>query len=321
MRVAAAFLALLVSAGLHAATLTLVGALPLPGVEGRIDHLSIDPAGRRLFVSALGGNSVEVIGLDSGTVLRHIAGFREPQGVLYVTGAGKLYVTNAGSGECDVLDGTTYAVLKRIELGDDADNLHYDEAARRMYVAAGSSLVVIDTADDRLNSTIALPGHPEGFVLERGGPRIFVNVPFPSRSVFVVDRLKAAVVGRWPVGGVNFPIALDEEGGLLFVAAREPASLHVVDTATGRNGGILQTDGDADDAWYDALRGRVFISCGAGFIDVFQQDPTRRLAAAGTVPTAAGGRTSLWVPDLRRLFVAVPRRGAHAAEIRVYAVE
>ena len=40
-----------------------VGSVPLPGVEGRFDHFAVDLKGKRLFVAALGNDTVEVIDL------------------------------------------------------------------------------------------------------------------------------------------------------------------------------------------------------------------------------------------------------------------
>jgi DNA-binding beta-propeller fold protein YncE len=306
---------------------TLVASIPLPGVEGRIDHLTIDLTGNRLFVAALGNNSVEVIGLGTNSVLRSLRSFSEPQGVAYVSDLNRLYVTNAGSGECDVIDGSSYGVLRRMDLGGDADSLHDDPSAHRVLISAGNSLVILDATGNTQAGTIGLPGHPEGFVLEQHGPQVFVNVPVPSRSVFVIDRSRGAVTHRWPIGGIlsnafsNFPIALDEGDGMLFVGTREPPSLKVLDVSTGKDVGDMKIDGDADDIWYDADRKRIYVSCGAGFIDIFQQEDSRHFAEAGRIATAAGGRTSLWVPELSRLFVAIPHRGSQAAEIRIYAAD
>src|SRR5882757_1534214 len=58
--------------------------IPLPGVERRIDHLAVDPAGKRLFVAALGNGSLEVLDLAAGKPIRSIHGLNEPQGVAYL---------------------------------------------------------------------------------------------------------------------------------------------------------------------------------------------------------------------------------------------
>src|SRR5690242_15546130 len=78
--------------------LQLEKTISMPRVEGRIDHLSIDVQNQRLFVAALGNDSVEVIDLKSGNLARSIPGLHEPQGVLYVPEVNRLYVANRKSG-------------------------------------------------------------------------------------------------------------------------------------------------------------------------------------------------------------------------------
>ncbi len=294
---------------------------------GRIDHLAIDVTNNRLFVCALGNNSVEVIDLKANSVIYSFKGLSEPQGVYYLAEANKIYVTNAGNGECDIFDGSSYKLMKRVNLGGDADNLHFDPSSRKMYVSAGDGLRIIDVGDDSVVGSVALPGHPEGFALESQDSRIFVNVPLPSRAVFVIDRGTNKVANRWLIGGLlsdafsNFPISLDENDGRLFVGTRVPASLKVFNVSTGKLVASVETDGDADDIFYDAQRRRIFVSCGAGFIDVFQQSEPDHYREISRISTAAGGRTSLWVPEQSRLFLAVPRTGNRPAQIRVYSAD
>ena len=72
--------------GVHAeesTPLRLLQTIPLPNVEGRIDHLAIDLKGQRLFVAALGNNTLEVIDLRAGKRIRGIGGLNEPGCHLY----------------------------------------------------------------------------------------------------------------------------------------------------------------------------------------------------------------------------------------------
>jgi DNA-binding beta-propeller fold protein YncE len=313
----------------HAETSTCfspVASVPLPNVEGRIDHLGIDVPNGRLFVSALGNNSLEIVDLRTSSVVHSIARLQEPQGVCYTAESNKLYVTNAGSGLLNVYDGTSFRLLRQVDLGGDADNIHPDLLSHRILISAGNGISVVDTADMSVSS-ISLPGHPEGFALEPNGPRVFVNVPLPSRSVFVVDRAQNRQTGRWSVGGPfadmfsNFPISLDDAHQRLFVGTRVPAGLKVLDTSSGRVVADLRIDKDADDVFYDAKRQRVYVSCGEGFLDVFQQEDADHYAQIARIPTAPGARTSLWVPEMDRFFVAVPHRDSQQAEIRVFDAE
>ena len=90
------------------------------------------------------------------------------------------------------------------------------------------------------------------------------------------------------------------------------------DTTSGKEISAFDIVGDTDDLFYDAARKRLYVSGGEGFIDVFQSDDANHFTRLARIPTAAGARTSLFVSDLSRLFLAVPHRGSQRAEIRVF---
>jgi hypothetical protein len=294
--------------------------IPLPDVQGRIDHFALDAAGERLFVAALGNHTVEVIDLRAGKVTRSLTGFQEPQGIAYVSEVKRLYVADGGDGEVHVFDGENLTAITMIPFGDDADNLRYDTAAKRLYVGYGSGgLGVIDPATNQKAGAIALTAHPEAFQLEANGPRIFVNLP-GSHSVAVVDRVRSVVTGTWQLGFVaaNFPMALDEIHHRLFVGCRIPARLLVFDTENGHQVAKLDLHGDCDDLFYDGPRSRLYASCGEGFIDVFSRTDADHYALDESIKTAKRARTCFF--DGGRLFLAVPHAGDHPAEIREYGI-
>lgn len=300
--------------------LRLVQTIPLASVEDRIDHMAVDVKGQRLFIAALGNNTVEVLDLRAGKRIRTITGLHEPQGIGFVPELDRIFVANARSGVCEVFDGSSLKRIKSIKLSDDADNIRYDAAARRVYVGYGSGgLGIIDAATGDQLGEIKLDGHPESFQLEKSGPRIFVNIP-TSQKIAVVDREKRAAVTAWPVAGAtaNFPMALDETHHRLFVGFRKPVKLMVYDTESGKVIANLDSPGDADDIFYDSSRRRVYISGGEGFLSIFRQDDPDHYKPMTQVPTATGARTSLFVPELNRLYLAVPHRGTQRAEVRVY---
>jgi len=300
--------------------LVLAQSIDLPAVEGRIDHLALDAARHQLFVAALGNNTVEVLDLEKGVRIESLAGFPEPQGIVALPDLNLVAVANGQSGDLRLLDMATRHLRKTIPLSEDADNVRYDEVARRLYVAHGNGAIsAIDAASGRVLGEVRLGGHPESFQLERAGTRIFVNVP-NAKHVAVIDRREMKVVAAWPITGAesNYPMALDEEGHRLFVGCRRPARVLVFDTGSGRQVGTFDISGDTDDLFYDAARKRLYISCGDGFLDVFQQQDLGRFTRIAQMSTAAGARTSLFVPEQHRLYLAVPHRGDQKAEIRVY---
>src|SRR5262249_39450295 len=308
----------------HAAPplLQLAQTIPLPGVEGRIDHLAVDISGQRLFVAALGNNTLEVVDLRTGRHALSIPGMREPQGVAFLPDRNQIVVANGGDGQCAIVDGSALQVTRRIPCGDDADNVRYDQAAGLLYVGAGRGrLTVLGAADARQVGQIELEGHPEAFVLESAGPRIFANVP-SAGHVAVVDRARRAVTATWPLSTAraNFPMALDPEHRRLFVGCRQPARLLIYDADAGRLVAEVSIAGDVDDLAYDASHRRIYASGGEGAVSVIEQVDADHYRPLGRVATARGARTSLFVPELGRLYVAVPHRGSQAAEIRGYAV-
>lgn len=296
------------------------GAIELPAVKGRIDHFGVDAKGRRLFVAALGNDTLEAIDLPAGRG-RSLGGFGEPQGVLYVAETNRVFVANGAANRVDVLDGTSLAVIKRIDALEDADNLRYDAQARKVWVGYGSgALRSLDTATGESSGDVRLPGHPESFQLEERGARIFVNVP-AAREVVVVDRGMRAVVAAWDVpAAANFPMALDEADHRLFVGARRPAVLLVYDARNGEVVAKQPIGGDADDLFFDAARRRLYVVCGEGRIDVLRQESPDRYVLEGSVKTASRARTGLFVPEEGKLYVAAPASGSSKAKVLAYRV-
>ncbi len=300
------------------APLVLETKIPLGQVNGRIDHLGVDVKRQRLFVAELGNNSLGVVDLAAGKMLRTIAGLSEPQGVAYVPNTDSVFVANAGDGSVHVLRGDDLAPIGRIELGKDADNVRVDTRRNRVLVGYGNgALAVIDPATRTKVGDIRLNGHPEGFQIDESGAKVFVNVP-DAREIEVADLASEANRSLPAQGaGSNFPMAIDGEAHRVLVVFRSPPTLMALSSQDGRMVAKIEICGDADDVFVDAKRHRVYVSCGEGVVDVVEQREAeyRRLAR---VPTVSGARTSLFVPELDRLFVAVRARSGEPAAIWVF---
>jgi DNA-binding beta-propeller fold protein YncE len=304
-------------------TLKIKQTIPLPGVEGRIDHFALDPSGERLFVCALGNNTVEVLDLRKGERIRSITGLGAPQGIVYVPELNRLFVANDKDGIFKIYDGKSFQQISELNFKDDADNVRYDDVTKKIYVGFGSGGIgIIDAADGKQVASIKLAAHPEAFELEKQGKRIFVNVP-TARQIAVVDRDKGEVIATWKTDLAfgNFPIALNETDHRLFVGCRLPSKLVVLDTESGKVIAKIDISGDSDDLFYDSKRHRIYAICGAGKIDIIKQADTNTYKALAKIDTADGARTGLFVPERDSLFVAVPHRGSQQAEIRRYQIE
>ncbi len=300
--------------------LKVVARIPLPGVKGRIDHMAVDGEGRRLFVACIENDTVEVVDLKARERVQTLEGIGEAAGVAWLAGPKRLAASSGRDGTLLLFEGE--GELKKVAavaLGEDADNVRPDADGRRVWVGAGGGLLcAVDGEKRECVLKVALPGHPEAFEFEPGGPRVFVNVPTAGKVV-VVDREKKGIVKEFPLAGAaaNFPMALDAARKRLFVGCRKPARLLVLDTETGAVAASLDGPGDVDDLYLDEAKGRLYASGGDGTVGVFERGDGGLWRALSSVKTAPGARTSLWVPATRTLLVAAPKRGEPAAAILV----
>lgn len=301
------------------APLVLETKIPLGDVRGRIDHFAADLGRQRLFVAELGNNSVGVIDLKTQKVIRTITGLHEPQGVGYVPSTDMLYVSDAGDGSVQLFQGADLLPSGRIELGVDADNIRVDMQANRVFIGHGSgALAIIDPSSRAKVADVPLKAHPEGFQLDRANGRIFVNVP-DAEQISVINIASGKQAATWPLrdARANFPMAFDNEARQVVVAFRKPAELMVFGAEDGTIAARLDICGDADDVFVDSRRHRLYVSCGEGVVDVLENRGAG-YAWAGRVPTVSGARTSLLVPEMDRLFVAVRATSSEPAAVWVF---
>jgi DNA-binding beta-propeller fold protein YncE len=291
--------------------------IPLGEVRGRIDHLAVDLKRNRLFVAELENDAVAAVDLDTYRLTHVISDLHKPQGLGYDRATDTLYVANGGDGTVALFDGNDYSAVARIAVGEDADNVRVDALASRVYVAYRGGLAVIDPASRSKLAYIELRTHPEGFQLDPLSNRIFVNDP-AGQAIITLDRGAQKELGRWSLGnGTNFPMALNPKAGHVVVAFRNPARLAAFSNNNGAPVVDVELCGDADDVFVDQKRDRVYVSCGDGYLDVFdaRQAGYRRI---NHIATTAGARTSLFVPELDLLFVAARATSSEPASIWVF---
>jgi DNA-binding beta-propeller fold protein YncE len=303
--------------------LALSGKISLAMTQGRIDHMAIDLQKGLLFVAALGNNSMGIVDIHSGLLIKSVTGLSSPQGVAFDPGNGKLYVSNAGDGTLSVFDSRNFALLERISFpGGDADNLRLDATNRLLYVGYGSGgIAMVNTTSDKIIQEFPLPGHPEAFEVQEGSQTIFVNLPTANIVEAInISSGRSAFNHKVSANSANFPMALDETDGRLFIATRNPSELMVFDTSTPslRSVANVTIAGDPDDIFYDSARGLVYVSCGQGSLEVIKQADPNHYSMAQTISTAPGARTSLFVPELASIYVAAPAGTGKQAGILVY---
>ena len=311
----------------------LIGYIPLPDVEGWMDHLAVDVKGQRLFVPAEHKKTIEVVDLRAGKVIHTITGFDgAPRKTLYLPESNQIWVDDGDS--VKYFNAETYALIKNIPFDLDKstklipDNGAFDPASRLFYVTITAdansatatvkgSVEIVDTKTGQRVGNIKVDGtDPSGIAFDAATPRMFV-VMGDTAKVQVVDREKRAIIATWDITGGTAPhtVAIDTAHHRLFVGARvkpghifKPGKMVVMDTETGKVVASLDTEGGADEIQYDAASQRVYFTGTTGHVDVFKQTDADHYQHLGKLITAADAKTSLLVPELKRFYVAVPKR-------------
>lgn len=302
--------------------LNLVRQIKLPNVKGRLDHMTVDPKRQLLFVAAYGNNSLEIIDLRRGKVIRSIKGLDGPQDVKYIPGKDLLAVSNGGDGTLRLFEADSLQLVKTIHFESDADNMRLSPSGTRLYVAYGRGAIgIVSLPGLRRIGDIRLGAHPESFQIDRISEKIYVNVP-GRRKIVVIDITDGQTISKWPFTPArdNFSMALDEKMYRLFIGAWVPAILVTYDARSGKLLSRTSISKDADDIYIDPKSGLIYCSCGAGFLDVIAPWKNR-YRVISKICTAPGARTSLLIPRQHRIYVAAPAKNGHAARILEYKIE
>jgi hypothetical protein len=309
------------------APLRLVQTLEMPGtVKGNFDHFGIDLKRNRLFATPEDFRAVLVFDLGNGKLIQQIDGVVRSHAVLYRSDVDRLYVTDGGDGSVKVFDGGSYKQIARIPLLKDADSIGYDISRKYLYVDNGggdvgqtySMLSAIDTTTDSKLVDIKIEGDTlEAMALDNYRPHIYVNDK-ATNEVIVVDRLRNKILAKWPVtmGKQNVALALDEQRQRLFIGCRS-GQIVVLDSNTGKELQTLPIAKGIDDLIYDPITRRIYAAAN-GVVDVFEQTDLDHYVSRGSVNSGANGRTARLVPELNRLFVAVPQSGTQDARVMIY---
>jgi DNA-binding beta-propeller fold protein YncE len=293
----------------------------LPNVEGRIDHMDADTKKQVVFMSALGNNSVEIVDIKNGKHLFSIKKLSEPQGVIFIPQTNELMVANGGNGRCQFYDTETFQLKGMIELGSDADDIRYDSTNKKIYVGYGSGgIAVIDPLKYQKTADIKLPEHPEGFQIDYGLKKLFVNVP-DAKQIDVIDLNSAKVIANWKTEyNANFPMAIDESTHIIFVGYRHPARLVAIDENTGKTIAVSDLIGDSDDLYYDQRSKKIYASGGSGAINIYKFENSG-LKQIASIETRSGARTSLFIPALNTFILAERAGGNEPARLSVFNIK
>jgi DNA-binding beta-propeller fold protein YncE len=299
--------------------LVLKQSITLPAVNGRIDHLDCNLKDQIIYLAALSGNSLEVIDLKNGKVLHSVKGLNEPQGVAYIPQTKEVIVANGGNGTCVFYNSQTFEITAKLDLGSDADDVRYDSLAEKIYVGYGDGgLAIIDARTHKQVGGVKLPAHPEGFQIDQGVNKVFVNVP-GAGEIDVINLKNTNLTGTWKTEyHANFPMAINPVDHVVFIGYRRPAKLVALNATTGETIAEADMVSDIDDLYYDERSKKLYASGGGGAINVFKFTNSK-LTMTANIPTKGGARTSLLISSLN-IFCLAERADSKPAQLQVFTI-
>jgi DNA-binding beta-propeller fold protein YncE len=310
--------------------LKLVATTPMPGFTGDLDHFGLDLKGNRLFLAAEDQKSVEVFNLWTGERIHSIEGFGHPLTMAYLPESDRLLVTNGDTDDVALVDGKEYKIINTLKLGKGVDHSALNPINKYFYVENGAtpdgkshSLAIIDTKSFKIVGEIpGLSGDSnEGMVIDRTGKKLYVNMT-GSDEVGVIDLDSRKIIARWPLPDVHVAhaITLDEPNHRLFTATRKPPQFIVFNTDTGKVVASLPCVGVNSDMSIDVARKRIYVT-GSDTASVFEQRDADHYEHLAEVPTAYRAKSSIFVPELKRLYVADSGKGKPDAKLALQIFE
>lgn len=311
--------------------LHLVQTVDLPNVQGRFDHIAVDVEGKRLFLAGVESGSIEVVDLAAGKWMRRLTGFKTPTEPVFAPDLDKLFVVSRDDGMVRIFRGASLDAIDSVKLELGSNRAFYDSGAHYLYVGYGGHLAgfdygrigVIDARSDKLIGDIVVNTQSQSsqILMDSATRNIFVGVPEHARiDVFNKDR---QLFLTWGTGGQGGDMALDQTRHRLFVATRNPPQMMIVyDSESGQEVANLPAEGRMNGVYYDARQKRIYVTCGrdlpTGFVFVYQQRDPDNYEFIGKIASGPGAGTSFWVPELNRLYVAVPASDKEDARVLVF---
>ena len=322
---------LLSSMQIHAATqppITLLSTTPLPEIVGDFDHFAVDLKRGHLFVSAEEHHSIELFDLKSGKHLQSIGGVQTPHTLAFVPEKDELFISDGGASACVILSGADFHETGRIPLAGGPDSAFYDADAKIFYVGNGgrgaksptTKITEISVIDHGVLGEIEIDGdNVESMAVDHAHNRLFVNIR-DKKQVGVVDLGTRQTVSRWtaPEMNRNTTLTFDPTFQRVFVAGRTPGKFFVFDAGDGHVVSTLDCVNIADGMVWDSASHRIYITGSQG-VSVFRQHSKDEYEKLAELPTN-GGKTSIYIPQLKQLYIVHPKTEIDNAALLVYQV-
>ena len=280
-----------------------------PGGEGGWDYPTVDPDGKRLFVSR--STRVQVLSLADGKLLGEIQDTPGVHGIALAPDLHRGFTSNGRDSSVTVFDLATLAPLARVPVGGSRpDAILYEPVTHRVFTFNGGSsdASVIDAATDSVIGRIPLGGRPEFAVAGMNGT-VYVNIEDKSELV-AIDAAAMKETARWSIAPGEEPsgLAIDRAHHRLFSVCGNQKMI-VSDAAKGAVIANLPIGSGVDGAAFDEARGLAFASCGQGVLTVVREVSPTQFEVMESDSTQRSARTVALDPVTHRLYLPAARFG------------
>ncbi len=285
----------------------LLKTVPVPG-DGGWDYVSVDEAGRRVYVSH--GTQVDVLDADSYELKGKIPDTQGVHGIAVAPEVGRGFTSNGRTNNVTVFDLKTLNTLGHVETAQGPDAICYDPDTHRVFAfcGRGKSATVIDAATSKVAGTLELGGQPETGVADGAGV-VYVNLEDRS-ELLKIDSRNLKVLERWPLAPGKTPtgLALDRQHHRLFVGCRGGGEgrngvMVVVNAESGKVVTNVPIGAGVDAAAFDPETATVYCSCGDGTVAVIHQGGPDDYRAEEAIKTRPRSKTMALDAKTHRLFI------------------
>jgi len=277
------------------------------------DYLTVDPVGRRLYVSH--GTSVTVVDIENDKVVGEITGQNGVHGIAIVSKAGLGYISNRGTNSVNIFDLKTLKVTKSVGTGTNPDWIMYEPSQNEIYAFNGGSqsatVISVDTGE--VTATIPLGGKPESATVDADAGRMYDNLE-DKAAVAVIDLKTHKVVATWPnapAGGASGQ-AIDLAHHRLFLGCDD--TMAMMDSTSGKVLDTLKAAPGIDSAAFDPGTGYAFTPGGQapGGLTI-AKEVNGKLTLVQNLVTAPGAKTIALDPTTHKIYTATSKVKAAAA--------
>ena len=281
------------------------------GGEGGFDYIYADVAGRRLYIPRSGQTPpprISVYDLDTLQPVGEVAGFNA-HGAVVDPKSGHGFAT---SKPVVMWDAKTLATIKTIDVQGGPDGILFDPFNQRVYILShgAPNMTVINAVDGSIVGTIDLGGAPEQAVTDGAG-HIYVDIE-DKGQVAAVDARTMMVTARYDLGAADLTpagLAFDVKNHILFVACRNPASMVILNSDTGKILATLPISPGVDGATFNPNTMEAFSSQGDGTLTVIKESSPTSFAVEQTVQTKTGAKTLTLDSKTNRILVMTAEFG------------